>query len=714
MTIRPSNRRGASFALALLVLLALARWRLEGASGQLAELVWPLRMAFQGLALGGALWRLYHARDPMWRGFWGGISVGLATWFVILAARPGGEFARAQRVVEDLAFLGLYVGFPAAFEYATFAGAPSRPRPGAISGRIVVWAIGVVSLWVYFPLVASLRAPDELSGFVSSNAMFVALDVAVLVRIGWALARVPRPGRGVALGMAATWLIWTVGDIVSLVGMASDGDGFEDLYDVTLYLGHAVAALTTVWHGPPGPDVQGSCATLERTRPLGLRSLCAGWAVGLPATHVVTYATVVGSPAVERLRALVALGGGGLFLAALVALTRRHRDDDGTVLVRRDDLEQIERMNALGRMAAGVAHDFNNLLTAIDGYAQLGAQDAGGEAREVIEQIRVAVSRGRELSSQLLTFGRRQRMERRLLDLGDVVRDSESLLRRLAGDEVTVRLSIEDGAHPVTGDPTRLWQVLANLVANARDAMPDGGTVTVSVSRAVMDDGSGHRGRWILLEVADTGRGMDAATRERIFEPFFTTRPGTGTGLGLSTVYGIVTQSGGSIHVDSAPGRGAVFHVFLPVGRPEADDDGGGVGAVQSPRPGEATRAPVGRGGAARILVVDDEEAVRAMACRYLRGLGYETVEAEDARSALGEMERGRFSLMLTDVVLPGGIDGVELARRARSRDAAMAVVWMSGFADVPDGTLLEPFLQKPFGLVELGRVVARALEGVV
>ncbi len=699
----------------MFALLALARWRLEGATGTAAELVWPVRMAVQAWALGWCVWRYHRMRDTSAARFWLSTCFALATWFVILALRPGGDFARAQRVVEDMAFLGLYVGWAAAFEFAAIAGTGVRLRPGSIPMRLAVWTLGGLAAWIYFPFVSSVRAPEELKVFISSSALFVALDVAVLVRAAWALARNPSARTSAPLGMALAWLAWSLGDSVSLVGIAFDRPRWEAAYDVFLYAGFLAVAVTAAGAQRPANEATRGRASLRPMRALSLRSLCAGWAIGLPVVHAVTYVSEIGYPDLERVRAAVALAGSAVFFAAFVVLSwRSRRRGESSILVRAEDLEHIERMNALGRLAAGVAHDFNNLLTAIDGYAQLAGENARGESREVIEQIRVAVRRGRDLSGQLLTFGRRQRMEMRRIDVGEVVRDSRPLLERLAGETVEVDVHVDEGPHAIEGDPTRLWQVLANLVSNARDAMPDGGRVTVRVGSVVMMEGESDARRWVLLEVADTGRGMDDATRERIFEPFFTTRPGMGTGLGLSTVYGIVTQFGGRVDVDSAPGRGSVFHVFLPVASADgtrAPGDGESAhpsedpsGAERRDGPRAPERTPV------RILVVDDERAVREMACRYLRGLGYETLEAADGARALEILERTPVQLLLTDIVLPGGMDGLELARRARERCAQLRVAWMSGYADVPPETRLEAFVQKPFALADLGEVVVQAL----
>jgi CheY-like chemotaxis protein len=341
-------------------------------------------------------------------------------------------------------------------------------------------------------------------------------------------------------------------------------------------------------------------------------------------------------------------------------------------------------MEAIGRLAGGVAHDFNNLLLAITGYADfLIASLTDPEQKRYAEEIQAAGERAAALTRQLLAFSRRQVLQTSVIDLNDSVREMETMLRRLIGVGVDVVLALDPQLRAVQADPSQMGQVLLNLAVNARDAMAGRGTLTI----ATRNDGNE-----VVLEVADDGAGMDEETRTRLFEPFFTTKEvGHGTGLGLATVYGIVTQSGGSIDVRSAPGRGATFTVRLPFTNARAEK-----------------ARPTGAGpdrGRERILVVDDEKVVRELLAQMLREQGYEVEVAASAREAraLG----GRWDLLLTDIVMPE-TDGVKLSKQIDARH----VLFISGYdqeALVADNA---SFLQKPFSRDELTRTVRVLFDG--
>jgi CheY-like chemotaxis protein/two-component sensor histidine kinase len=349
-----------------------------------------------------------------------------------------------------------------------------------------------------------------------------------------------------------------------------------------------------------------------------------------------------------------------------------------------EQLRQSQKMDAIGRLAGGVAHDFNNLLLAINGYADfLITSLSDPTQKNYAEEIKSAGERAASLTHQLLAFSRRQVLQSRVVSFNDCVRELETMLRRLIGEEVRVVLELEPDLRPVEADPSQLGQVLLNLCVNARDAMAGRGTLTI----ATRNDGGEA-----ILEVSDDGSGMDDETRARLFEPFFTTKDvGDGTGLGLSTVYGIVTQSGGLIDVRSAPGQGATFTVRLP-----ATD------AVKAtPTPAQ----PTVEGGAERILVVDDEKVVRELLARMLREQGYDVVVAGSAREAreLGE----RWDLLLTDIVMPD-TDGVQLSREIDARH----VLFISGYDQEALVASDAAFLQKPFSRDELTRAVRALLDG--
>jgi hypothetical protein len=352
----------------------------------------------------------------------------------------------------------------------------------------------------------------------------------------------------------------------------------------------------------------------------------------------------------------------------------------------------------MGRVAGGVAHDFNNLLTAISGYTSLAIERATSDADLAgdLAEIQRAADRAAELTRQLLAFGRRQVLNPQPLELEDVLRGVEAMLRRLVGEEIRLLIRHDPTTPAVVADAGQLEQVAVNLAMNAREAMPDGGTLTIATYPAVRDDVS-----YAALEVADTGIGMDADTRMRAFEPFFTTRP-DGVGLGLASVYGIVTQSEGTIEVTSEPGRGATFTVLLPATGAAAER------AAAAPE-------PTTEQGSETVLLVEDEDVVRALARRVLEQHGYEVLESRNGHEAIGiaETHDGAIDVLLTDVVMPG-LRGHEVADRISATRPGIVVVYMSGYADEALlGRTSEErshFLEKPFTNAALARALREAL----
>lgn len=372
-------------------------------------------------------------------------------------------------------------------------------------------------------------------------------------------------------------------------------------------------------------------------------------------------------------------------------------------------LRQSQRMEALGRLAGGVAHDFNNLLTIIKGYSDLilgGLKPSDASFRHG-QQIGKAIDRACGLTRQLLAFSRMQVLEPKIIDLNALVADMGKMLTRLIREDIAFSFEPSGTLGHVKADPGQLEQVILNLTVNACDAMPRGGRLTIETRNVSVDDGPAQTrpsvpaGDYVLLSVSDTGHGMDAETRARIFEPFFTTKePGKGTGLGLATVYGVVKQSGGCIRVDSEPGNGAKFEIYLPrvTARPEAS-------APDENRPTPAR----GRG---TILIVEDENAVRDLAGEFLRSAGYSVLTAQDAHEALSiaRSTSDPIHALLTDVVLPG-MRGPELGGALKRIRPELAVVYMSGYGDFGEGDAAFPdggsFLQKPFSRETLVRMVA-------
>ncbi len=422
-----------------------------------------------------------------------------------------------------------------------------------------------------------------------------------------------------------------------------------------------------------------------------------------------------GSQGGERFEATFRLGRRGRWVLSKGRLVEA---DPGLVIGTITDVTELKELEArllhsqklesIGRLAGGVAHDFNNLLTVILGSASLAETDptiTGTRALTHLRNIREASDRAAQLTSRLLTFARKQVVRLRAVDLSAVVRDLHDMLRRLLGEAVALELALADGLPTVRADPVQLEQVIVNLVVNARDAMPHGGRLTLETSRHVVAGGAGGAaeaeglppGEYVRLRVVDTGQGMSPSVLTHVFEPFFTTKEGTGTGLGLATCYGVVTQLGGQITVQSAPERGSTFTVHLPSAADRLD----------APAPAPSS-APTGR---ETLLLVEDDPLVRQLATASLSMQGYLVLPAASAADALRLVRAGRthVDLLVTDVVMPDG-DGRELAREVRAH-ATVRVLFMSGYTGdaLPPG---EHFLQKPFTPSSLARAVRAALDG--
>ena len=366
-----------------------------------------------------------------------------------------------------------------------------------------------------------------------------------------------------------------------------------------------------------------------------------------------------------------------------------------------EQLRQSQKLEAIGRLAGGVAHDFNNMLTAIGGYTALALEhaEAGSTLRGDLDEIRKATDRAALLTRQLLAFSRKQVLMPELLNLNGVVLELETMLRPLIGEDVALTTRLDPALGPIEADPGQLHQVVMNLVVNARDAMPDGGAISIETANSDVgenDDGI-EPGRYVTLTVRDTGEGIDEATLRQIFEPFFTTKDaGKGTGLGLATVYGIVKQSGGYVAVDSELGVGSAFTIYLR----RAD---GTVLTQVEPEPEPVPVAVPAPAAAAstRVLVVEDEDVIRGLVDQVLRGEGYEVLLAGNGDEAIALADGNHVDVLLTDLTMPG-IGGHELADRLRARSPELKVMFMSGFAEGNDfsTSALPPattFLEKPF-----------------
>jgi two-component system, cell cycle sensor histidine kinase and response regulator CckA len=371
-------------------------------------------------------------------------------------------------------------------------------------------------------------------------------------------------------------------------------------------------------------------------------------------------------------------------------------------------LADAEKMEAIGRLAGGVAHDFNNLLTVIAGYAEILEQRA--ESRDEAAEISRAAAQAAALTHQLLAFSRRQVLHPKIVDLNEIVSSMETMLHRIIGDDISVGIRLAPDLAPVEADRAQIERVILNLAANARDAMPGGGALTIETANVDLDaahvsaHGDGHPGPHVLLAVSDSGHGMDEEVAKHLFEPFFTTKAaGGGTGLGLATVFGVVKQSGGGIYVYSEPGRGSTFKIYLPA-----------AAVAHAPQ----ASAPESRAerGSETVMVVEDDEGVRELVRLMLEANGYEVLTVGDAEEAARVCSERFVHLLLTDVVMPE-VSGSALAERLAAIAPDMRILFMSGYSDeavyrhgeIGPGAA---FLEKPFSERTLARKVREVLDG--
>ena len=363
-----------------------------------------------------------------------------------------------------------------------------------------------------------------------------------------------------------------------------------------------------------------------------------------------------------------------------------------------EQLFQSQKMEAIGRLAGGIAHDFNNLLTAIIGYTDIIARDTGVKEkhRSYVEEIKKSAERAATLTQQLLAFSRKQIMQPKVMNLNTMLKNTKNMLQRMIGEDIAFKLTLGDPIGMIKVDPGKIEQVVINLAVNARDAMPNGGSLEIETMNTSLDSSfcalhkGSHPGEYVLLSVHDSGKGIDEETMKHIFEPFFTTKEiGKGTGLGLATVYGIVRQSGGYIDIQSREGSGTTVAIFLP----RIDE---------SPKAADKKEMTAVKGKNETVLFVEDDDMVRNMVSAVLKQYGYNVIEAENGSVAITHCEREqKIDLMITDVVMPGK-SGPELVRQISTLQPDMKILYVSGYTDeaiVHHGVLDEntPFLQKPF-----------------
>jgi CheY-like chemotaxis protein len=368
-----------------------------------------------------------------------------------------------------------------------------------------------------------------------------------------------------------------------------------------------------------------------------------------------------------------------------------------------DELRQSQRFEPVGQLAGGIAHDFNNLLTVISGYTELLLRRLGHDAegsREIAE-VEKAAGQAARLTRQLLAYSRKQLLEPTILDLNDVVAETHTMLERVIGENITFRTTLASHPACIYADTGQIEQIIMNLVVNARDAMPDGGKLSIATENVSASDGSGDS---VVLTVTDTGLGMDEATRARIFEPFFTTKErGAGTGLGLSTVYGIVKQSDGRIELESEPGGGTTFRLSFPRATENAEP--------LKPKPLDDRSL----NGSETVLLVEDEEALRELGKEILETYGYTVLLAGDGAAGLDLAGSHPYSieLLMTDIMMPK-MGGIELAERLSSLRPELKVLYTSGYNDnggTPEMIAGARYLQKPYAMEDLARTLRDLLD---
>jgi nitrogen-specific signal transduction histidine kinase/CheY-like chemotaxis protein len=378
-----------------------------------------------------------------------------------------------------------------------------------------------------------------------------------------------------------------------------------------------------------------------------------------------------------------------------------------------ESLRQAQKMEAIGRLAGGIAHDMNNMISPIIGYSEMLLEDLsqGDYRRDFVDQVFEAGQKARDLVRQLLAFSRKQNLEYKLINLTKVLKGFEKLLRKTIREDITLTLRVKEENLPIYADIGQVEQVVMNLVVNAQDAMPTGGEIIIELNLVELDDAYAPTrqdvkpGSYAQLAVRDTGQGMDQSTKAQLFEPFFSTKGEMGTGLGLSTVYGIVKQHGAHIWVYSEPGNGAVFKIYFPISTTRENIEN------------SQLKRPIDVRGNECILLVEDNVEVRNLAENILRRQGYELLIANNGIEALEILDSVKFSidLMLTDVVMPQ-MNGRELYEQAIERQPDLKVIYMSGYMDdiisrhgISEGEI--NFIQKPFAVSKLTQYVRKVLD---
>jgi len=681
------------------------------------------------LALGYGLGRVAHLEQRRFSIY---VMCALGAWWAVRLSYlmlPDAPGTAVGDMAGDLLYVVFYVFMILAIE----------SRPHLESGwsavdptrkfRMANSLAFLFAMLAYFVFIPSALNYEFYYTWLPSLYMYIALDLYLAVRFFHAGVTNPTSVyRGVYLMLGLAAVGWAVFDALECLAWAGvlvipSGTALDLLWWIPIPFVLVAARMQYVASSNPRYDLPTD--RFEFAKPSTLRAVAPQIVVAflIPSMHLVFYGAGLLDAESRSAREYLIVGSllvfGALVLVQQYILERGNRSLQIELRQVNEQLEQSQKMEAVGRLAGGVAHDFNNLLTAIMGHTRLllDRLPEGNDDRREVERIDHASRRAATLTKQLLAFSRRQVLRPEILDLNSVVTDIQEMVQRLIGENIELVCALDPDLGSIRADRGQLEQVILNLCVNARDAMPDGGQLTIHSYRQHLpvETPAGTEelplGPQVVLVVRDTGHGMDAQTRERVFEPFFTTKErGKGTGLGLSTVYGIVRQTEGHIRIESEPGRGATFWIYFPwrgeaATVPAPEQDHSGAARVAAPASGDET-----------VLLVEDEEVVRDLAREILEMSGYRVVTANQGLDALRayEAHAGRIDLLLTDVVMPV-MGGRELAKRLTARQQDLKVLFVSGYADevaFHEG-LLETraaFLAKPFTPDELTKKVRGVL----
>ena len=624
----------------------------------------------------------------------------------------------------SLVVLSVLIASVASYTALDLAGrvtaAHGRERLAWLAGGSLAMGIGIWSMHFVGMLAFHLPVPIgyELGRVLLSVLVAVAASALALVVVSRPHVGLPALGLGaLCMGPAIAGMHY-IGMAALNVPASMHFDPFLVATSVAIAIAASYVGLTLAYHFRQDESAGGVARRLASGLVMGLAIAgmhYTGMAAARFDTPGRTGASVGGLLATGQLAIGVTLGAMVILALGLLGATVDRWLRQRAELAERR--QQSQKLEAIGQLAGGIAHDFNNLLTAILGNAAfvLASTPVDDPRHADIREIERAATRAAELTHQLLAFGRKQVLKPTPLDLNATLAHTMRMLTRLVGEHIDITVVPDPALWDVQADPAQLEQVIVNLVVNARDAMPEGGKLTIETQNVTLQPGSTSQhigapaGDYVLIAFTDTGIGMDPATQDRIFEPFFTTKGlGKGTGLGLATVYGIVRQSGGSISVYSEPHRGSTFKVYLPrLAEPVRD-------ASESAAP-----AAVSTGGTETVLVVEDEEAVRQLAARTLFVRGYTPLVAHTGEEALrlSEQHPGPIHLLLTDVVLPR-MSGSRLAETLLATRPDLRVLYMSGFTEtaIVHHGVLQPgtdFIQKPFTPHALAVKLRDVLAGV-